>query len=86
MASGSAGSRQSTTPREVQVIQTILKDMGVTDYEPAVVNQLLDFTYRELLFFCANANCQEHNFFMEFLAYVTTIMISLTLNTIVILI
>lgn len=44
MASGSGG-RQSTTPREVQVIQTILKDMGVTDYEPAVVNQLLDFTY-----------------------------------------
>lgn len=39
--------KANSTPRDVQVIQSILKDMGVTDYEPAVVSQLLDFTYSE---------------------------------------
>jgi len=33
-------------PRDAQVIQAILKDMGVTEYEPRVVNQLLEFVYR----------------------------------------
>lgn len=41
-----SSSTQSSVPRDVTVIQSILKDMGVTDYEPAVVNQLLDFCYR----------------------------------------
>ncbi|KAF6033810.1 TAF9B [Bugula neritina] len=43
---GNASNKSQTVPHEVQVIQAVLKDMGVTDYEPAVVNQLLDFTYR----------------------------------------
>ena len=34
-------------PRDAQVIQTILKDMGIVDYEPRVVNQLLEFVYRK---------------------------------------
>lgn len=33
-------------PRDAQVIQAILKDMGITDYEPRVTNQLLEFIYR----------------------------------------
>ena len=36
------------TPRDAQVIQTILKDMGITEYEPRVINQLLEFIYRML--------------------------------------
>lgn len=32
-------------PRDAQVIQAILKDMGITEYEPRVVNQLLEFVY-----------------------------------------
>ncbi len=36
-------------PRDAQVIQAILKDMGIAEYEPRVVNQLLEFVYRELL-------------------------------------
>ena len=40
----STSSRQ--IPRDAQVIQAILKDMGVTEYEPRVVNQLLEFVYR----------------------------------------
>ena len=34
-------------PKDAQVIISIMKDMGITDYEPKVINQLLEFTYRE---------------------------------------
>jgi len=33
-------------PKDAQVIVQILKDMGIHDYEPRVVNQLLEFVYR----------------------------------------
>lgn len=39
----------SSLPKDAQVMVAVLKDMGVTDYEPRVVNQLLEFTYSELL-------------------------------------
>lgn len=31
----------------LQVMIQILKDMGITEYEPRVINQMLEFTYRE---------------------------------------
>lgn len=34
-------------PKDAQVIMSILKDLGVSDYEPRVINQLLEFTYRK---------------------------------------
>lgn len=34
-------------PKDAQVIASIMKDMGIVDYEPKVVNQLLEFTYRK---------------------------------------
>ncbi|KAJ9578010.1 hypothetical protein L9F63_025129 [Diploptera punctata] len=33
-------------PKDAQVIMSIMKDMGITDFEPRVINQLLEFTYR----------------------------------------
>uniref|UniRef100_A0A1B6D6I3 Transcription initiation factor TFIID subunit 9 n=1 Tax=Clastoptera arizonana TaxID=38151 RepID=A0A1B6D6I3_9HEMI len=33
-------------PKDAQVIMSILKELGINDYEPRVVNQLLEFTYR----------------------------------------
>lgn len=33
-------------PKDAQVIISMLKDMGISDYEPRVINQLLEFTYR----------------------------------------
>uniref|UniRef100_A0A182N6N2 Transcription initiation factor TFIID subunit 9 n=1 Tax=Anopheles dirus TaxID=7168 RepID=A0A182N6N2_9DIPT len=33
-------------PKDAQVVMSILKELGVTDYEPRVINQLLEFTYR----------------------------------------
>ncbi|XP_059057699.1 transcription initiation factor TFIID subunit 9 [Achroia grisella] len=33
-------------PKDAQVIMSIMKEVGIADYEPRVVNQLLEFTYR----------------------------------------
>ncbi|PNF14588.1 Transcription initiation factor TFIID subunit 9 [Cryptotermes secundus] len=33
-------------PKDAQVIMSIMKDMGIEEYEPRVINQLLEFTYR----------------------------------------
>ncbi|XP_041111461.1 transcription initiation factor TFIID subunit 9-like isoform X2 [Polyodon spathula] len=33
-------------PKDAQVMTQILKDMGIAEYEPRVINQMLEFTYR----------------------------------------
>lgn len=38
--------QKPSRPKEAQVMEAILKDMGITDYEPGVINQMLEFTYR----------------------------------------
>ncbi|OZC08462.1 transcription initiation factor IID, subunit [Onchocerca flexuosa] len=35
-----------TIPHDAQVMEAILKDMEVTDYEPRVISQMLEFAYR----------------------------------------
>lgn len=32
-------------PKDAQVIMSILKDLGIQEYEPRVINQLLEFSY-----------------------------------------
>lgn len=39
--------QKATVPKEAQVMAAILKDMNVVDYEPGVINQMLEFTYRK---------------------------------------
>ncbi|EEC16020.1 transcription initiation factor TFII-D component, putative [Ixodes scapularis] len=39
-------SAAKSTPKDAQVMGAILKDMGITEYEPRVINQMLEFTYR----------------------------------------
>ena len=34
-----------STPRDAQVMAAIMKDMGVSEYEPRVINQMLEFAY-----------------------------------------
>lgn len=34
-------------PKDAQVIMSILKELGISEYEPRVINQLLEFTYRK---------------------------------------
>jgi transcription initiation factor TFIID subunit 9B len=46
---GSAGPSSTTKqiPRDAVVMQSLLKEMGVTLNEPRVINQMLDFVYRK---------------------------------------
>ena len=44
--SGHSGAGDKTMPRDGRVMMAILKDMNITDYEPRVVEQLLEFAYR----------------------------------------
>ena len=36
-----------TTPKDVLIVTQILKDMGITDFEPRIVHQMIEFTYSE---------------------------------------
>jgi len=44
--SGAAAVDEKTFPKDARVMMSILKDMGISDFEPRVVNQLLEFSYR----------------------------------------
>ena len=46
-----ASTAAKSTPRDAQVMAAILKDMGVVEYEPRLINQMLEFTYRTYPFF-----------------------------------
>ena len=35
-----------TTPKDALVMASILKEMGVTEYEPRIINQMVEFAYR----------------------------------------
>lgn len=50
-----SGVTQGKIPKDAQVIISILKDIGIQDYEPRVVNQLLEFTYRKQKIYCLKA-------------------------------
>ena len=36
-----------TTPKEALVMASVLKEMGVNEYEPRVINQMIEFSYRK---------------------------------------
>ncbi|XP_065643950.1 transcription initiation factor TFIID subunit 9B isoform X2 [Hydra vulgaris] len=35
-----------TTPKDALVMAAILKELGVTEYEPRIINQMIEFAYR----------------------------------------
>lgn len=39
------GGGSGNGPRDAAVMEAILKEMGVADYEPNVVHQMLEFSY-----------------------------------------
>lgn len=41
-----------SSPRDAQVMTAILKDMGVLEYEPRLINTMLEFVYREYHLHC----------------------------------
>jgi len=38
--------KEKILPKDAQVMVAILKDMGINDFEPRVINQMLEFSYR----------------------------------------
>ena len=36
-----------TTPKDALVMASILKEMGVTEFEPRIINQMAEFAYRK---------------------------------------
>lgn len=44
-----------SSPRDAQVMSAILKDMGVTEHEPRLINQMLEFTYRKSFVITVNS-------------------------------
>jgi len=38
--------KEKSIPKDGQVMISILKDMGINDFEPRVINQMLEFSYR----------------------------------------
>ena len=40
-----ADSSSTTGPRDAAVMEAILKEMGVKDYDPNVIHQMLEFSY-----------------------------------------
>lgn len=47
MAESKNTNQAKVIPKDAQVIVSIMKDMGITDYDPKVINQLLEFSYRK---------------------------------------
>lgn len=60
----------SDVPKDAKVISLLLKSINITDYEPKVINQLMEFMHRkpQLIFFC-NLNI------LFFLGYVAEVLL-----------
>ena len=41
-------------PRDAAVMEAILKEMGVEDFEPNVIHQMLEFTYSQFILMCVH--------------------------------
>lgn len=44
-----ANSKQPVQPRDARIVSLILQSLGVEDYDPKVVHQLLEFAHRKKL-------------------------------------
>lgn len=59
-----SGNSVKHIPKDAQVIMSILKELGLCDYEPRVINQLLEFTYSKLTG-TASSNLKASVFFVN---------------------
>merc|ERR1719438_229683 len=57
---------EKTVPKDARVMISILKDMGISDFEPRVVNQLLEFSYRYVSTILKYLNCCKMVEIIEF--------------------
>ena len=56
--------KEKSVPKDAQVMISILKDMGINEFEPRVVNQMLEFSYRCVSF----AGSAKYQILIKFLA------------------
>lgn len=61
-------------PKDAQVIMSILKELNITDYEPRVINQLLEFTYSKSHFIETMYHLFVYLIGIHLLGYVTCIL------------
>ena len=48
--------KEKSVPKDAQVMSSIIKDMGINDFEPRVVNQMLEFSYRFVRYLIYESN------------------------------
>ena len=49
-ASDTTNQPVKTTPKDALVMAAILKEMGVSEYEPRIINQMVEFAYSKFFF------------------------------------
>lgn len=61
-------------PKDAQVIVSILKDMGIVEFEPQAITQLLEFTYSKYIILIPSWSSQFCWFYVQITGYVTSIL------------
>ena len=49
-----------STPKDALVMAAILKEMGISEYDPRVINQMLEYTYRKFYNSIISCGCCEN--------------------------
>jgi len=60
-ASGAGGQADKAMPQGARVMMAILKDMNIMEYEPRVVEQLLEFSYRYISSILEDSKVLSHH-------------------------
>lgn len=55
-----------STPRDARAMKMLLKEMGVEEYEPRVINQMLEFTYRQLKLYLFSKILRQFTVYVQF--------------------
>ncbi len=66
-------------PRDAAVMEAILKEMGVEDYEPNVINQMLEFSYsKKLASYMHRYNYDIYGICYNYVNYLSTVATGIT--------
>lgn len=49
MSNSSGNDEQNRVPKDAVVVQTMLQEMGITNYEPKLIPMVLDFMHRSYI-------------------------------------
>jgi len=57
MASSRGNPEKYNGPKDAQIIASMMKDLGIEEYEPQVLNHLLEFNYSNYYYSDTNLSC-----------------------------